>query len=493
MSRIRRSHLALLGACFAFSTGALAQYLVTPGGAAVTNPPPVGDDRKASCGSNCALEVRLKPFCFGTNLRSYSASRQLNPHEALRAQITLINPDASSKRDKISVSFPAQVTYPSVGSRSDCAVTNPGAGGSIRFIQCTDPENARTVSYTIPNWEVEKNTNRTACTTSGDYCTYYTAQLNATTADSNATEKKISCVYKFSGSGRSPGAKREDIVSCHFASRTPNYAARTAAQLNDAAAPLLEMIAHTNDIRLPITGSLQAMPQAQVVRHGKVINQKSPDYQLEFFQGGRQLAAIVESATFDEANAGKTLTVKVKFPGQDGFCGGYYSPLMFFFDGELPEFSGISDFPLYGNKEGARVYWPERGAPGHFLVMSETGAKGITSYKQLFGQTDEFENGFEALKAHDKNKDGKIDSSDAIFSKLALWRDENGDGVAQPEELTSLKQKKIKSIDLRYTKRDQLRFAERAIAKEKSVFEFEGGDGPQTGQVIDVWLAPIDT
>jgi hypothetical protein len=53
--------------------------------------------------------------------------------------------------------------------------------------------------------------------------------------------------------------------------------------------------------------------------------------------------------------------------------------------------------------------------------------------------------GFSALAAYDRpeaggNADGQIDASDAIFSQLRLWKDDNHDGVAQQSELRTLDQ-----------------------------------------------------
>jgi RTX calcium-binding nonapeptide repeat (4 copies) len=57
-------------------------------------------------------------------------------------------------------------------------------------------------------------------------------------------------------------------------------------------------------------------------------------------------------------------------------------------------------------------------------------------------------NGFAALASYDSNSDGKIDSSDPIWSDLQVWIDANGNGVTDSGELHSLSSLGIQSLNL---------------------------------------------
>jgi len=60
-------------------------------------------------------------------------------------------------------------------------------------------------------------------------------------------------------------------------------------------------------------------------------------------------------------------------------------------------------------------------------------------------------NGFQALSELDTNRDGKIDTNDFAFANLKVWQDADGDGYSTPDELKSLSDVGIKSINLNST------------------------------------------
>ena len=64
--------------------------------------------------------------------------------------------------------------------------------------------------------------------------------------------------------------------------------------------------------------------------------------------------------------------------------------------------------------------------------------------------------GFAALADLDSNQDGVINTNDAQFANLRVWRDLNQDGVSQANELSTLDQQNIASISLTKTANNQL-------------------------------------
>lgn len=196
------------------------------------------------------------------------------------------------------------------------------------------------------------------------------------------------------------------------------------------------------------------------------------------------LSATVNSSVSKD---GKQYSVSAYFPGENGFCGGYFSPLMVFFDEKLPAFTSVVDFPL--NPTG-KTMWPEAGAPGAFIAIDRNGDGMIKTEDELFGnQGDKFKNGFEALREFDSNKDKAIDAKDKDFAKLSLWFDKNGDGKVQKGELVPLKST-IVSVSLNYDASAVSTVSDRAEIREKSTFVFMENGKKKEGRVIDLWFSP---
>ncbi len=192
--------------------------------------------------------------------------------------------------------------------------------------------------------------------------------------------------------------------------------------------------------------------------------------------------------SYTPSSQGTVLDIGVGFPGQDGFCGGYHSPLMLFTSDKMPAMSGKSRFPL--NPDAEEVYWVEPGAEAYFLALDKKGDRQITEADQLFGNNKEFSNGFDALIVLDSNKDSKISAKDKLFKKLVVWRDVNGDGVSQAAEVQSVAEFGLVEIDLKYSKEGAYDFGDRAKAKESAKFKYKrGGKGAVVeGLILDVWF-----
>ena len=91
------------------------------------------------------------------------------------------------------------------------------------------------------------------------------------------------------------------------------------------------------------------------------------------------------------------------------------------------------------------------------LVYDKNGDGIINGGNELFGDRTLMKDsktlassGFTALAEYDNNKDGKIDSNDAIYTLLRIWQDSDGDGIASAGELKQLVDLGIVSIGLSY-------------------------------------------
>ena len=97
------------------------------------------------------------------------------------------------------------------------------------------------------------------------------------------------------------------------------------------------------------------------------------------------------------------------------------------------------------------------GADDGLLVMDRNGDGTIDNGKEVFGNEtilsngSKASNGFEALKELDDNKDNKIDINDSAFSKLRIWKDTNSDGISTQDELHTMDELGIKSLNTTYT------------------------------------------
>lgn len=264
------------------------------------------------------------------------------------------------------------------------------------------------------------------------------------------------------------------------------------------------LIPNLKEMTITSEGEVTNVTEKNLIFSGIRFTQKAPP-------GGKLLGSYFGSAgplssrlNWYTSIDGKTIDVYADFPGaaspgmkakvqgetKTGFCGAYYSPLMLFFDDELPDFTGKSAFPIRENQSGG-VFWPEPHAPGYFLVLDEKNDSQIKDGSQLFGDYGNYENGFANLAAHDLNKDGVIDAKDKVFKKLKLWNDKNGDGVSQKAEVVTLQKKGVKSIDLKYVNETN-KFGNRAEYKQKSTFSFTQKGVEKKGVVLDIWFSPTN-
>ncbi len=154
--------------------------------------------------------------------------------------------------------------------------------------------------------------------------------------------------------------------------------------------------------------------------------------------------------------------------------------------------------PIYFDHDGDGVTtatgWisPDDG----FLALDRNGNSTIDSGRELFGDNTPLSgggtaaNGYAALADLDSNGDGVINSNDAQFANLRIWQDLNQNGISESNELSTLAQKNIVSINTASTLHSQVLADGNRIADLGSYTKDTGEtDTTASGSAADVDLS----
>ena len=147
-------------------------------------------------------------------------------------------------------------------------------------------------------------------------------------------------------------------------------------------------------------------------------------------------------------------------------------------------------FDLDNNSFAEKVNWTRKDG---FLALDLNGNGVIDNGGELFGDRTLLADGsyasggFAALSQYDLNNDGVIDANDEIFSRLKVWTDRNGDGISTEDEIMTLEEAGISSIDLNSTDVNAETGTEAVLGRKGSVHYTDG----TTGEAAELWAAAL--
>jgi hypothetical protein len=140
----------------------------------------------------------------------------------------------------------------------------------------------------------------------------------------------------------------------------------------------------------------------------------------------------------------------------------HMSPIILDLDRSGFKLTSIADgvsFDLNGDGIPERTGWTRGGTSEAFLWLDQNDNGVVDDGTELFGSA-YGANGFDQLAAWDQshvgdvvyggNDNGAIDPADSVWKRLRLWIDRNHDGVSQSDEIFTLDQLGVTSIDLGY-------------------------------------------
>jgi len=112
------------------------------------------------------------------------------------------------------------------------------------------------------------------------------------------------------------------------------------------------------------------------------------------------------------------------------------------------------------------------------LLFVDRNGNGIADTgTELFGDQEGDAHGFAKLRRFDGNGDHVIDESDALYQRLRLWQDRNGDGVNQLDETLTLEEAGVLSLGLDFLETDEEDGKGNAVRQVSSFLRHDGARG----------------
>jgi Ca2+-binding RTX toxin-like protein len=167
-------------------------------------------------------------------------------------------------------------------------------------------------------------------------------------------------------------------------------------------------------------------------------------------------------------------------------------PLILDLDRDGIETTAVTDGAYFDHDKNGFAEQTGWASPDDGILVRDINGNGIIDNGgELFGDHTLLQNGqtaangFAVLAQFDQNNDFKIDSSDtAIWSQLKIWQDIDGDGYSSPDELFTLREEGIASINTGYTPST---YVDANGNEHREVGTFTRTDST-TGTATDVWF-----
>lgn len=200
-----------------------------------------------------------------------------------------------------------------------------------------------------------------------------------------------------------------------------------------------------------------------------------------------------------EVGEWKACGIDVPVPGQkpahvmtcilmaDGSTAFYKAPcntplVVSFDDAPIAFTTPRSDASAYLIGTSDRTEWVSAATP--WLALDRDGSGCIDGERELFR--------FDALADLDDNRDGRIDARDAAFAQLVLWSDRDQDRRCTRDELSSLSDAGIVSLDVDFVKPPAATRGSYEGERAATLFRPASGGPARRGRIVDVYLSPLD-
>ncbi len=171
-----------------------------------------------------------------------------------------------------------------------------------------------------------------------------------------------------------------------------------------------------------------------------------------------------------------------------GYCG--HSPLVLDLAGDgvsLTPLAGGVSFDLLGTGTPVECSWTQ--GDDAFVVYDRDGDGLVAGASELLGNNTaggRHADGFAALATLDADHDGTVDATDPAWVLLRAWRDD-GDGVAEPGELSTLAAVGVSALPVASTRRTGKDAWDGRGNRVPLVGSFVRVGG-ERGQLVDAWL-----